>query len=238
MSIAEGLTYLDQGVLVNFNAQGGFSKSVLRGLVSEPTLSRRNISRCEFVTAGLDLDRNLGAALAKQACKRSNNLRLSDRIIFAGAEQSSDAFQIGNGFQLRQRNHRPEQDSGRKVRDTEQEHGCCDIRAVGVAHRNEAVCLNAVSLGCPAQKFSELVGAAHHVSLIKNALSHTAEEARRTVFQNLAAWTQERRVGIYGVTQFDQVILVSTGTMEQQKGATGLAWLKSMNKAELDHGLK
>src|SRR6266576_2569341 len=65
MSIAEGLTYLGEGPAVNLNAQRSFSKSVLRGGPGKPSSRRRRVLSCEFVTAGLNFDCNLGPTLPK-----------------------------------------------------------------------------------------------------------------------------------------------------------------------------
>ena len=72
-----------------------------------------------------------------------------------------------------------------------------------------------------ANKLRQLVGAVDQIRFIEHAFRQAPEEPRHAVFQNLAARAEQVRIGCQRPAEFDEVVFVSAGAVQQKQGGRG-----------------
>ena len=75
------------------------------------------------------------------------------------------------------------------------------------------------------------MGALDDILLIENAFRQAPEKARHAIFENLATGRQQRAIGCQCLAQWQQVIFIGSGSVQQEEwcGAGG-ALFKAVDK--------
>src|SRR5205823_4335558 len=87
-----------------------------------------------------------------------------------------------------------------------------------------------------ADETSQLVGAGSDFFRIEYALGKAAEKSRRAVFQNVAAWAEDRCTGSDCLTDTDEIVLVASRTVKDEKRLPGCrvsSGLEAVDEAEI-----
>src|SRR4028118_1057612 len=111
-----------------------------------------------------------------------------------------------------ERHHRPQQDRADQEARERQEQTGRDVGSVREADREETSLVDVVLVYGPIDEPGELVGAVHEVLVVEDALGEPAEEARHAVFEDLAAWAQERGPLVEHAADGQEIVFVTAGT--------------------------
>src|SRR5215470_7808464 len=93
-----------------------------------------------------------------------------------------------------------------------------DVRPIGIADDHQLLPAEVVSFRGGVDEMRKLSSAKLEILHIKHSLRETAKETRHPVLQSLAPHAEERRARPQFISQRQEVILISSGPMQQQKG--------------------
>jgi hypothetical protein len=74
---------------------------------------------------------------------------------------------------------------------------------------------------CPLDEIGELVGTTLKIIDIEDAFSQPAKKSGHSVFKHLATWAQKSGPGQQRSAEVEQIVLVASGSVEQQKCRRG-----------------
>ncbi len=161
--------------------------------------------------------RDLRSALAQQSGQAVGLSLRNDWVHASGADEDNRCSQIGRRIGL-DRHHRTEQNGSRQRAWVQQHHRGGDVRAIGIAHRDNARGIEMIFGSGGLYELRKLARAKDHILLVEDAFPQAPEEARHPIFQDFSARAENGCARRQRLSQRDQVGFIAAGSMEREHG--------------------
>jgi hypothetical protein len=164
----------------------------------------------------------IGSCIAKQGREPARFVWWCNRVVIGRRDEHRRALQIGQLFR-NERHHRPQEGRTSQRAGPKQEQTGGNVCAIRVADREQVLSIKVIGLRRQLDEVGKLVGTADEVFFIKDSFRQPAEEARHTVFQDLAARAQQGCLGIERAADRAEAGFISASAMQEEERSRGTA---------------
>ena len=128
-----------------------------------------------------------------------------------------------------QRHHGAQENCSTQNFRSQQKYGSRNICTVGKTNGN-GVCLF-IGFASFDDEIGQFMGALDDILLVKYTFCQASEKPGHAIFENFATGRKQRTVGCQGFAQWQQVVFVPAGSVEQKKGRSSrCTGFKTMDK--------